>query len=458
MKVRCGLLGAVGKIAALMLLALTVAASGAAQEAGWRCGVAKTRITPRELLWMGGFASRTRPAEGTLDDLWVKALALEAPDGGVGVLITTDLLGTPKWLYENLCARLQAKHGLGRAQLLIAASHTHSGPALRDTLPDVYPLDARQREQIAEYSRDVEEAIVATVDAALAQWRPARLFAGETRLPLAVNRRANRERDIARGAKPQGPSDHAVPVLAVRAPDDRVLAVVFGYAAHTSMLLSNVWSADYVGFARRKIEAEHAGAEAFFFEGCSSDQSAAPRGTLALCKAAGERMGAAVLAVMAQPMRPLAPKFQRAHTFIPLAFGQQPTKADLRRWGAPRSYEARWAERLEKELKDGKVWPTGYPEYPVEVWKLGGEQLWIALGGEVCVDYALMFKAKYGANTWIAGYSNDVMAYIPSRRIWEEGGYQAGAFDVYGLPALRWTPDIETLITGAVARLEAQVR
>jgi len=65
----------------------------------------------------------------------------------------------------------------------------------------------------------------------------------------------------------------------------------------------------------------------------------------------------------------------------------------------------------------------------------------------------LLFKARYGPGTWVAGYSNDVMAYIPSRRIWEEGGYQAGAFDVYGLPATRWASDIEERIAAAVARL-----
>ena len=56
------------------------------------------------------------------------------------------------------------------------------------------------------------------------------------------------------------------------------------------------------------------------------------------------------------------------------------------------------------------------------------------------------------------GYANDVMAYIPSRRLWEEGGYQAGAFEVYGLPAKRWGPDIEQRIAGAVTRLVEQVR
>jgi len=74
------------------------------------------------------------------------------------------------------------------------------------------------------------------------------------------------------------------------------------------------------------------------------------------------------------------------------------------------------------------------------------------------VDYALRFKKELGAGVWVTGYANDVMAYIPSRRLWEEGGYQAGAFEVYGLPATRWCPDIEDRIAGAVRRSVAKVQ
>ncbi len=37
------------------------------------------------------------------------------------------------------------------------------------------------------------------------------------------------------------------------------------------------------------------------------------------------------------------------------------------------------------------------------------------------------------------------------------GGYQAGAVEVYGLPATRWTPDIEYRIAAAVARMAEKV-
>ena len=62
----------------------------------------------------------------------------------------------------------------------------------------------------------------------------------------------------------------------------------------------------------------------------------------------------------------------------------------------------------------GKPLSQTYP-YPVQLWRVGPELQWITLGGEVVVDYSLRLKKELGPATWVAGYTNDVMAYIPSR-------------------------------------------
>jgi hypothetical protein len=439
----------------------TAAETGSA-AATWSVGLAESVITPREPLWMGGFASRTKPAEGTLDELRVQALALRAPDGGDAVLVTADLVGVPKWLYDDLCRELARRHGLQRRQIRFAPSHTHSGPVLRDALPDVYPLDAAQREPIRRYSAWLPPVILATVDRALAARAPARLYAGDGTANFAFNRRTNQENKLPEmqrsGVAPNGPSDFAVPVLAVQSPAGAWRAVVFGYAAHTSTLTQNYrWSADYAGAARRALEEKFPDAMALFFQGCGSDQSAVPRGTVERCQKLGEDLAAAVAAVLARPMRPVAPRLRTAFEFVALDFGEMPTPEMLATVGSGTDYRARWARRLAAEQAEGRTFARGYPEYPVQVWRLGTDQLWIALGGEVCVDYALRCKREFGAGTWINGYANDVMAYIPSRRLWEEGGYQAGAFEVYGYAATRWCPDIEDRIFSAIRRLVAAV-
>jgi neutral ceramidase len=84
---------------------------------------------------------------------------------------------------------------------------------------------------------------------------------------------------------------------------------------------------------------------------------------------------------------------------------------------------------------------------------VGAEQWWIALGGEVVVDYAALMKARFGPSTRVVGYANDAMCYIPSARVWKEGGYDSGAFSVYGLPVHRWASDIQPRILDATGRL-----
>src|SRR5579885_2912266 len=69
--------------------------------------------------------------------------------------------------------------------------------------------------------------------------------------------------------------------------------------------------------------------------------------------------------------------------------------------------------------------PDPYPD-PVEVWQFGNDLKFIAMGGESVVDYSLRLKGQYGwENTWVAAYSNDVFAYVPSARVLREGGYEA---------------------------------
>src|SRR5262249_13201548 len=119
---------------------------------------------------------------------------------------------------------------------------------------------------------------------------------------------------------------------------------------------------------------------------------------------------------------------------------------------------SRWASRLLKKLDSGETFATAY-RYPVHAWQLGKEMLVIGQGAETVVDYALRFKKEYGAGTWVCGYADDMIAYIPSRRVWEEGGYEGGSnLYEYGRPALRWAGDIEDRIVASVHKLVKQVR
>ena len=440
-----------------------------AAEPTWKAGTAATVITPQKPMWMAGYGNRDHPAEGKLQDLWLKVLVLDDGVGHRAVVVTTDTLGIPRSMYEHSLAALREKFGLEPSQVMLSASHTHCGPVLRQSLYDAYPIDANQIALIEEYSAELERDIVDTVGQALANLAPARLRAGQGTASFAVNRRNNLEPDVA-GLREQhalkGPVDHDVPVLLVESTDGQLKAVVFGYACHNTTLNFYQWCGDYAGFAQLALERSHPGALAMFYMGCGADQNPIPRREVYLAERYGNLLAAAVEEVLLQAPACLEPRLATAMEMVDLNLDATPTEEELEaKAKGPPTYATRWASRLLGELKAGKPLTRTYP-YPVQVWKLGERQLWIKLGGEVVVDYALRFKQEFGAHTWVTAYCNDLMAYIPSHRVLREDippressrwGYEGNtSMMIYGLPAERWSDDIEERIGSSVRRLVAK--
>jgi hypothetical protein len=166
----------------------------------------------------------------------------------------------------------------------------------------------------------------------------------------------------------------------------------------------------------------------------------------------------AVDEAMKRPLRPVSSGVKTAFDFIELPYLNVVTREDLHPLlQDENAIRARWAARMLQKLDEGEKFAESYP-YPVHAWRLGSELLVIGLGAETVVDYALRFKKEFGPGTWVCGYADDMVAYIPSRRVWEEGGYEGGSFLYeYGRPAFRWSGDIEDRIAAAVHRLVEQV-
>ncbi len=453
------------------LVALWSVSSFAGEPPLWRAGVARTNITPIQPLWMAGYGGRDKPADGKVMDLWIKVLALEDGSGHRANILTSDLLGFPQPIYLHSRSSLKTRFGLAPEQILLSASHTHCGPVLRGALYDIYPLDKEQLALIDKYSADLEGKIVGTVGRAIARLAPAQLAAGQGHAGFAVNRRNNPENRVAQliqqGAL-KGPVDHAVPVLAVYAPDGRLKAVLFGYACHNTVMDFYKWSGDYAGFAQLALEKSHPDATAMFFIGCGADQNPLPRRRLDLAERYGNMLAAAVEEALLAPPHMLAPELRTTMEMVALNLGPAPTESELEQLKADKAPSVRrWATRLLAQSKSGKPFVRTYP-YPLQVWQFGGDQLLLTLGGEPVVDYAIKFKQEFGPQTWVAGYCNDVMTYIPSLRVLKEDmpdsvklgwGYEGNrAMLVYGQPAMRWADDVEDLVTAAARRLVAQVK
>src|SRR3954462_2149966 len=95
----------------------------------WKAGAAAVDITPEGPGWMAGYASRKKPSEGVSQKLYAKALALEDYAGSRLVMVTMDLIGVPRAVREGVERQAKEKYHLRPEEILLNASHTHSGPA-----------------------------------------------------------------------------------------------------------------------------------------------------------------------------------------------------------------------------------------------------------------------------------------------------------------------------------------
>lgn len=424
----------------------------------WKAGVARMVITPDEPMWMAGYSARDRPSEGTLHDLWAKALVLEDASGQQVVLVTADLRNFSKEISDGIRDQIETQFGLTRAEVILNGSHTHSGPLLnteRNQPAYLSALEAEQRKKVEQYSEKLEDQIVALVGEALQSTEPARLYAGNGVTRFAVNRRNNLDETLHQQSELKGPSDYAVPVIKVEDETGDLIAVAFGYACHPTVLNGYEWSGDYAGFAQLELEKRYPDTTALFFQGAGADQNPLPRRSVALAEQYGRTLTAAVERVLKDEMKSLPGELSAAYSEVELSLTTPPTREELEEVAEESSASSRrWASYMIDKLERGEALRTSYL-YPVQVWQLGGQPV-ISLGGELVVDYAITLKRIFGQDTFVLGYSNDVMGYIPSARIIEEGGYEgASSQRVRALPST-WSADIEVAILDEVVKVAEQ--
>ncbi|RNC64919.1 neutral/alkaline non-lysosomal ceramidase N-terminal domain-containing protein [Proteiniphilum sp. X52] len=417
----------------------------------WKVGVARKNITPSFPVWMAGYANRTSPSEGKIHDLWAKALTMEDANGNRSVLVTMDLLGIPKDFSDALREKIERQYGLNKSQIALSCSHTHSGPVIARALKYIYPMEAGDWKKVDQYTDQLEKMIFQLVGESMNNVRPARIYAKNGTARFQVNRRNNKENQLTPITSLNGPNDYAVPVIKVEGLDKSLIAVIFGYACHPTTLSINEFSGDYPGFAQIELEKSYPGTTAMFFQGAGADQNPLPRRTLPLAIQYGKQLAASVEAVLSEKMDIQESVLMNKYTEIDLPFDAPLSIQQLQEISEGKDYQARWAKGMIDEYKEKGTFIKTYP-YPIQYWKIGKQSLFI-MGGEVLVSYAIQLKELYGQEAFIMGYANDIVSYIPSAKVIEEGGYEGDTSQrVYGLPA-KWDKQIESIIIEAFKRL-----
>jgi hypothetical protein len=410
----------------LTLAALALLIVAPVTAATPKAGAAKIDITPSGPIWLSGYASRSKPSAGVRAPIHAKALAIEDGSGGRVVIVTIDIIGLPQAMSDRIAASAADKYRLSRDQLLLNSSHTHTGPMIDGNLSPMEPKDPENLARIKAYGLVLHDKVIEVIGAALGNLQPARLSFDFGEAKFAGNRRVKTDKGWANAQNPDGPVDHRVPVLRVSGRNGQILALLFGYACHNTTATGENYdiSGDYAGYAQSEIERRLPGSTALFITLCAGDQNPYPRGKYELAEQHGHTLGAEVARVAATPMKPVSGKMKSAFKMTRLAL-----------------------ENMQQV------------DYPVQAVRFQRGFTLIALGGEVVIDYVKILGGMFPKEPLVvSGYSNAVMAYIPSKRILDEGGYEGGdSMKWYSLPT-RFAADVEERVKEAAQDVMRRVK
>lgn len=413
-----------------------------------RVGTAVVDITPPPGLKMAGFAARTAPATGTHDPLTARAIAVEDT-----ALVVADVVG----IDAGLSRRVRAACGLPAERVVLTALHTHGGPAV-DRGPGATDADPA-------YMRQLEAALVAAIDGAVAAQRPATLSIGMGADPgVGSNRR-----------HAGGITDRALPILRVRDADGRIVAALVSYACHPVTLSADnlLWTADYPHYVRTAIEAADPGATAIFATGCCGDVNtghsayasqrlgASSDRTFARAEDLGHRIAASALAAPETALD--GPVSVRNDTIEVSTIRREtePLPALAARWTAEAAADPARAALLDHWI----AWARKYTGSPLEAtWRGRVSTLaWagvpvVALPGEIFTETALSIRAALGGQpAFVVGLADDAPGYVPPASEYEFGGYEVDEAHRYiGLSGAFAPGTAEKLAKTACAMLAAE--
>ncbi|WP_018616956.1 neutral/alkaline non-lysosomal ceramidase N-terminal domain-containing protein [Segetibacter koreensis] len=414
-------------------------------------GVARVDITPEGPIRLAGYGARPKSeSTGVLQRLSAKAIAFGSDAQHPSILITVDLVGIPARITQELVEQISKKAGIEPAQIAICASHTHGGPEVGNLLNILQYrgenfsdslLNLEQLVHIAKYTEQLSQKLQEVTFAALKGRKPAFVAWGQGQAGFAANRRTK-----------DGPVDPSLPFMRITNPDGTLRAVFVNYACHGTTLDGDVNEVhgDWIGEAQRAIEERHPGVIAMIALGCGADANPQPRGNMEDVQQHGKEIADNVDKLLKAQLQILSEPPAGNMKWIKLPFSKVPTVPELIQLTQDKTVKGYYARLALDRIQRGQAIPSEL-NYPVQVWNFGNKLAMVNLAGEVVVDYSTRLKNELGAeHLWINGYSNDVPCYIASRRVIQEGGYEAESSMYYYDKPSPFALEVEDIIVKSV--------
>jgi|GEM_PF-22831 len=430
-----------------------------------RAGIATTSITPPVGVDLTGYVGRTGPSNRVHDELSATALVLD--DGATRIaVISVDILGTDLAQDAALRESISDATGIAPENLMVASTHTHSGPAIGVLRQCGEPDDAYVRRMFTQIVSATKEACANMADARISYVR------GESE--LAWNRR---EWVISAGVQ-QSPAsgvvtDPEIGGLLIEIEGQKPV-MLFNYACHGVVMGGDNLeiSADWIGAARDALESSGKIGTAIFLQGCCGNINPRWRGSFDEVRHAGESVANPLLADLpnAKPLED--PTIRVAWARVDLPYMPLPSEESLEQEisfqrGEIEKFQAQgntvhlqvakamagWAESSLAMLNDG-----GGPEsvaVGLQVIRIGDVVL-VTHPGEAFCEFGLAFRKMTTHAVLPVAYANGNIGYIPTAEAYKEGGYEVdNAIRFYGEKMIG--PESEGIILDAVRGLLAEV-
>ena len=407
-------------------------------------GAAVANISPKDSQFLFGYPHVERYSTGVHDPLLTSALYLS--DGFTEVMfIANDIIFIPKAAAMRVRRRIERATSIPASNIMVTATHTHSGPMTVDCLSN--EADPAVPQTDPEYVRLMEDAIVEAAATARNRTETAQLGLAVAReAGIGTNRR-----------DPSGPADPEVPVLVVRSVDGRRnIAAMVVCSMHPTVLHedSTLVSGDFPAATRQYLQQNPLGPDCplLYHTGPCGNQSTrhvVKANTFAEAERLGVTLGKAIEKVLPHIPFTSGARLRCYRDFLDLPGRSFPPVQEaeqrlrqaqerfkqLRRSGAPRQ-EVRTAEcdwfgaeeglTLAKASRDGRL-ATAYAlclPAEVQIIQIGP---WVFVGwpGEVFVEYSLKLKAN-SEDTFVISLANgELQGYIVTPEAAAEGGYEA---------------------------------
>ena len=395
-----------------------------------KTGTATVDITPEVGCELSGYVARVQPSVGIRDPLFARALYLETA-GRRLLWLHTDLVGLEGPFVCALREEFERRFGLKPAEVVVSATHTHSGPGTLHLIN----LGAYE----AGYVAKLRGRLVEVAARAIAQTEATETVAGEGHCDLAIDRRG----------QASAHTDPKVGVLAWRRPDGSYAAVLANYAMHNVGWGSDNRrvSADVFGRAAAMLDERLPGTPTVLFTNGACGNTNPPRhaADTSDIDTWGDAMAASVAHALehALPVDDTAFRTAIEPVDVPLdvpdedqvrAFAQDVLDAVAGQAGyVPERVAASaetWRDLMLGKLADGTA-PAHVP-MDVQAIRIGSVRL-VCLGAEVFSPMADELREATGQTVYVVGYANGEIGYLPTPAAYDEGGYEVcTAFIYYG--------------------------